>query len=475
MPGYQKREKSSAGPKSRRPKSGSDLAKGRGHKSNPIRQKNSHIGRIKKWGINGEGITYLNGKVVFVEGAIPDELVEYEIDSHKGSYYSARIKRILEPSPRRRIPMCALQDQCGGCSIMHLDYRGQIRMKEAILKEALKKYAGYNGKILPMIKNPTPMGYRNSIKMPFGKKEELSTGMYERGSNHFIPVEECRIHAPKLEKVRKEITRLAIEHDLDLAGRKEDGLLTLVLKEYNDQVYVVLVTSDYHIPEAFQEAVLNLEDVASLWQSIKKKSDPEYELYGKRLLHLGGDMQMNLDLEDIQLTLLPRSFFQLNTKQAIALYKLVADWVGNAKVVVEAYCGVGAISLFLADQVEEVIGIELIEDAVENARQNALENGKDNAVFICGDAGKEMDKIIRSKHVDVIVIDPPRKGIDEPMKKALKKSGAEKIIYISCNPSTLGKDIADLSRKYHIVKVQPFDMFSQTPHVETVVLLEKNR
>ena len=437
------------------------------------------IETIKKWGINGEGIAYHNKKAIFVDNAIPDEVAEIEIDEDEGSYARGHAVKILEPSPRRRNPMCRKWNECGGCSLMHVDSKGQVRMKEKIVQDALRKYADYNGPIQPLIKNPTPLAYRNSCKMPFGLDEEgrTVTGMYKRNSNEFVPIERCLIHSKKLEAVRAALMELLQNYDLKPAGEENpEGLKTLVLKEFDDKVHVVFVTGKMELPDDLVAKILEtIPDAASVWQSVKESEDPDYELFGNQVFHLGGDMKMTLSLGDYALDLLPKSFFQLNTAQAMALYQLVASWIPEqTPLLVEAYSGVGAISLFAADKAQRAIGIESIEDAVANANTNALINGKENLSFVCNDAADELAKISETEHVDVLVVDPPRSGLNDAMKEAILKAEPERLIYVSCNPSTLGKDLSVLQEKYAIRIVQPLDFFSQTPHVETAVLLEKS-
>lgn len=185
-------------------------------------------------------------------------------------------------------------------------------------------------------------------------------------------------------------------------------------------------------------------------------------------------MKMTLQLDDYSLNLLPKSFFQLNTEQALQLYKLVASWVpSDTDLLIEAYSGIGAISLFASDKANETIGIELIEDAVANANENALINGKEDLSFVCGDAATELQEIASKATFDALIVDPPRSGLNHAMRQTILEAKPETLIYVSCNPATLGKDLAVLDEAYEIKQVQPFDFFSQTPHVETAVLLKK--
>lgn len=435
--------------------------------------------KIKKWGINGEGIAYSHKKTIFVDHAIPGEVVDIEIVEDLPKYSNAEVKEVIEPSPRRRMhPICPKWESCGGCSIIHVDYKGQVRMKEQVLKEALRKYANYEGKFEPIIKNPEPLGYRNACKLPFGHVNgKICTGMYKKGSNEFVAVDRCLIHSKKLEKVRIELMDIFAQYDLPVAANaKQSGLLALVLKEFDEQVHVTFVSGQMDIPQQLIDQILALEDVVSVWQSIKDEDVADYELFGKTVTHLGGQEQLSLKLADYQLNLLPKSFFQLNTKQAITLYQTIATWIPeHSHFLVEAYSGVGAISLFVADHADQVVGIEYIADAVDNANTNAKLNGKDNVSFICGDAGEEMEKLIAKQSIDTLIVDPPRSGLNKKMKDSILKSLPESLIYVSCNPATLGKDLKDLQRAYEIKRVQPFDFFSQTAHVETAVLLSRRK
>lgn len=432
--------------------------------------------KIRRWGINGEGVAYIGTKAAFVENAIPGETVELDHVQDAGSYLTGQAGEILDPSPRRRHPLCPKWEQCGGCALMHVDYKGQIRAKEQILRESLRRYADYTGKIEPMIKNPLPLGYRNACKLPLGLQDgHVVSGLYARESNRLVPIERCLIHSKNLEKARSEIVSILDAAHLPVRTRGSgSGLMNLVLKEFDGKVHVVLVSTAMDIPQDVIDSILRLDHVASVWQSVKEPDDPEYELFGKKVLHLGGAMKMTLQLGDLSLDLLPRSFFQLNTPQALALYQEIASWIepGSA-LLVEAYSGIGAISLSVADKADQVIGIEWIEDAVANASDNALINGRSNVRFVCGDAAVEMEKITQKQHIDTLIVDPPRSGLDDAMKQAILRDLPQTMIYVSCNPATLGKDLRVLESGYTIEKVQPFDFFSQTPHVETAVLLKK--
>ena len=357
---------------------------------------------------------------------------------------------------------------------MHVKYPAQCKMKEGNLKETLIKYADYNGRILPIIKNPEPLSYRNSCKLPFGEEYgELYTGMYERDTNHFQKMERCYVHSKLLEQTRQEVLKIMNEYHLKMYDdKKKTGYRTLVMKEFDSKIQIIFVTGKEDISEEFIHDVTQLEGVVSIWQSVK--TETKREVFGD-MRFIWGEEKMHLQLEDIQLSLLPRSFFQLNTKQSVNLYNVVKDWMPRSKTTVEAYSGIGAISLFVKDKAEEIVGVESIQDAVDNANENAMLNHVDNVSFICEDAGSALAHLVQEKEVDTLIVDPPRSGLDDTMKETILKSKIKTMIYVSCNPATLAKDLGVLKKEYRIVKIQPVDMFSQTPHVETVCLLTREK
>ncbi|MBB5183748.1 23S rRNA (uracil(1939)-C(5))-methyltransferase RlmD [Catenisphaera adipataccumulans] len=421
------------------------------------------IVHIKKWGINGEGIAFMKRKPVFVPGAIPGETAEIQIIETKPRYQKAELIRILESVPARRYPLCPHQKECGGCALMHVRYKNQCRMKEQILKEALHKYAGYKGRIDPIVKNSEPLNYRNACKLPVRKVNgRWQSGMYAPDTNRFCAVDRCYVHDKDLELVRQQITEIFDRYPIP-------EIKTLVLKSFDHHVQVIVVTGKTKIAKAWIDAVSHLEPVVSIWQSIK--TDSSIDPFGSEMIHLYGQKEMTVHLNDITCSLLPRSFFQLNTEQALRLYQTAAEWTPQSRCIVEAYSGIGAISLFVRGKGKEIIGIESIPDAVENANANAKRNGCDHIHFLCGDAAEKLKEIHQT--IDTLIVDPPRSGLSDTMLTAIREQAPATILYISCNPSTLAKNISKLSQQYQIERVRPFDLFSQTPHVETICLLTR--
>lgn len=432
--------------------------------------------RIEKIGINGEGIGYDNKKPVFIPQALIGEECDIDITEKNRTYERGKIKTIIKKSESRVKPYCALQHRCGACTLMIADYKKQLEYKRDLLKQSLIKYAQINPKLIaPVMENPNPLHYRNQCKLPLSMEEhELVSGMYIPGSNYFLRVDDCPIHEQGLENIRKQVLKVLNAYEMRAYDyHQKRGIRTLVIRGFHDQYQVTLVSGDQPLSSDMIEELMKIEGIISLWQSINTvKKSPD--IFGQKMILLAGERYLPLQLDHLQLHVSPRSFFQLNTIQASNLYQCVRDMVGDGNErIVEAYSGIGAISLYLKDKANEIIGIESIKDAVVNANANAQLNGCDNVKFLCADAADKLTYISKKQKIDVLIVDPPRTGLDDNMLSCILKSKIKDIIYISCNPATLGKNLAILKDRYEVKKIQPIDMFSQTAHVESVVLMSR--
>ncbi|NBK97230.1 MAG: 23S rRNA (uracil(1939)-C(5))-methyltransferase RlmD [Erysipelotrichia bacterium] len=430
--------------------------------------------KIEKMGINGEGISFVNRQPVFVDGAIVNEEVDIKIVERQRRYSKGQLLSVVKRSKDRVRKPCKYANQCGACSLMHVSYDKQVQIKYDLLKESLIKYAQVNPHcIQKVVKNEEVLGYRNSFKLPFSmEKGKLVCGLYKPNTNYFIPVDHCLIHETGLERIRKELLKIFNKYHLEAYDyKKKSGLRTLVLRGFQNQYQCCVVSGETPLPQACIEECMQIEGLVSLWQNyhtVKKSVD----LFGKVMIHLAGEKQLRLDLNGLKLTLSPKSFFQLNTAQAEKLYDIVADMVscGN-EFVVEAYSGIGAISLYIKDKAKEIVGIEFVSDAVSNANQNAKRNHAKNVSFVCGDAAEKLTQLSKKRKIDTLIVDPPRTGLDDAMLSCIMKGKMKHIIYVSCNPSTLGKNLAILQKYYRVEKIVPVDMFSNTAAVESVTLL----
>lgn len=428
----------------------------------------------KKIGINGEGIAYLDKLPVFVENLLPTETAEIELTFKTSSYAKAKVIKRLNDSPDRITPRCPIQQQCGGCPMMTMKAPAQLLAKRELVKEAMIKYARLPGSLVePVRLSPELWGYRNQCKLAIHEvKRKLVSGLYEEGSNRLIEMERCFIHSDALEAMRKEVLRVLNRHKIEAYSAKtEKGLRTLMLRGFNGSFQCALVTGKNDIPAKCINDLASIEGLDCLMHNVNPKRKT-HQVFSQRWNHLAGKETIQVDLETVKLELSCASFFQLNLLQSIRLYQMAEELLKPCRCLVEAYSGVGGISLMLQEKAQEIIGIESVESAVLNANENAKLNNLDHKVrFVCGDAAKEMKKLIKKRRVDAVVVDPPRSGLDEDMLECLKECKPKQIIYISCNPATLGKNIKELSGLYTVERIVPFDLFPQTAHVETIVSL----
>lgn len=431
---------------------------------------------IKKVGINGEGIGYIDRTPVFIPKALIGEVVDINIVKRYARYAQGELNYIVQKSKDRIHPKCRLQEKCGGCALMHVRYPKQLVYKKEILTQSLIKYAQIHPKLIEnIVASEDIFGYRNQCKMPCATvQDELRNGMYMPNSNIFIDVSQCFVHDVTLEHMRQNIIRILRKHHIQAYSHKtKKGLRSLVLRGFDGMFQCTLVTGNDQISDACINELASLKGMYSLWQSIHTaKKTPE--VFGKEMHLLANQQYLPLQLGDIKLQISPRSFFQLNTKQAQKLYAKIAEVVGKDNdLIVEAYSGIGGISMYLKDCAKEIIGIESIKDAVVNANQNAKMNGCSHISFICADAADKLVYLSKKRKIDVLVVDPPRTGLDDIMLACILQSKIKKVVYVSCNPATLGKNLAILQKKYHVKQVTPFDMFPHTPAVESVVVLER--
>lgn len=431
---------------------------------------------IKKTGINGEGIGYIDRMPVFVPQALIGEEVEIRIVDKQKRYATAELLRVVKSSKNRIRPKCFIQNTCGACPLMIARYPAQLEYKQDLLKQSLIKYAQIDPRKVARVKaSEDVFGYRNQFKLPCAMEEgRLVSGLFMPNSNYFIDVKKCWIHEDGLERVRMDIMHVLNTHDcVSYNPHDKKGIRNLVVRGFDNRYQCTIVTGNEELDERLISDLMRIKGLTSLWQSIHTiKKTPE--VFGNKMMHLAGETSLAMELDGLKLRISPRSFFQLNSKQAVQLYRTIASMVKeNNELIVEAYSGIGAISLYLKDKAKEIIGIESIKDAVVNANQNAALNGCEHVSFLCDDAANKLTYLSKKRSIDVLVVDPPRSGLDDAMLECILRSKIKNIIYVSCNPATLGKNLAVLCSRYNVDRIQPIDIFPHTPHVETVALLSK--
>lgn len=423
-------------------------------------------------GINGEGIGYDHGVPVFIPGALMHETVDVKITQEKEKYKTAKLIRVIRKSKDRVEPECRYCDSCRACTLMHLKYERQLNYKKQTLKQALKKYADIDMPV-SIIKNDNIYHYRNKFKLPFGmEKGKIVTGMYESERGRFVPIEDCIIHEEVLEKVRKQILEIMNKYKLKAYNeRTREGYRSLIMRTFNNKIALVFVVGDNTDLEPMLSDLTRIEEVSSIYYSVNTNKKYINALEND-LVHVFGKNCLNARINDLKLVFTPKSFFQLNTRQAEVLYDEAVSLIDeNDEEVLEAYCGVGVMSLMATRKAKHITGVEIVPDAIDNAKKNARYNKIDNVDFVVGDSGSVMEEISKEKQLDCLIVDPPRTGLDEKMINSILNSNAKKLIYVSCNPSTLAKNLNVLKEYYNIESIRAIDVFSNTEHVESIVYL----
>ena len=428
---------------------------------------------VKKIGINGEGIAYYNKKIVFIDNALPKEKVKVEVVEETDKFIKADLKEILIKSPFRVEPICPKYYECGGCSLQHMSYAEQLNIKRELVIEALEKYSGLNPRKFEIKKTlgmMNPNNYRNKVSAPLKDLNGCAWGMYKPNTNHLVILHDCIVQYNDLNDVLNQIVKI-----MDKLGfkpkSKNEGLVKYVVTRQSSytkeiQITFILGETKTDITPLVNE-VKALKNVVSIYTDINKGESPD--IFGDKLKKHFGEDYITDKLDKYYFNLLPNAFFQLNPLQAVVLYNEAkkAAKLSLKEKVVDCYCGVGTISLWVSSLSKEVIGIENNKEAIKSAKENALNNKVKNVNFICGDAAAELDKI---NDIDVIIADPPRSGMRDLTYKILDKE-PKRLVYVSCNPSTLAKDLKVLSKKYEVRYIQPIDMFPYTPKVECVCSL----
>ncbi len=457
-------------------------------KSGPVKAAETriklHMGQkirvtIRRLGINGEGIGYYQKQVVFIDGALPGEVVDAEIVDIQENYATGKPIKIQQPSPQRVDPPCPVYHACGGCQLQHLSYAGQLKAKMEIVREAFHRYTGLKEVPLrPIAGMQHPWAYRNKAQLQAGYRNgKMVAGLYATGTHQLVELTDCPIQHPKTNEMIQ-VARDILEelHIPAYDERKKTGVVRTIVARIGfetEDCQLTLVTATKHIP---QEAALverlrsRLPDVKSIMQNINPRKTSL--IFGQKTRVLWGAAHIDEQLGEVKFSLSPRAFFQLNPEQTVKLYNYVKEAAAltGRELVVDAYCGVGTIGLWLAPAAREVRGIEIVPEAVEDAKRNARRNGIKNARFYTGKAEVILPRWVKQGiKPDVIVIDPPRSGCGRPLLEALVKVQPKRIVYVSCNPSTLAKDCDVLLKGgFSIQWVQPVDMFPHTAHVECI-------
>ena len=438
-------------------------------------------------GYEGEGIAKYNGYPVFIKGALASEKVKAKVIKVKKNYAYGRLEEIIEESKDRVKPKCKYIKRCGGCSIQHMSYKKQLDFKYERVKDCISKIANLNSELVnyPLGMELNPYRYRNKVQLPVGMiNGEIVIGFYAERSHNIINIDECIIQDKVADEVAAITKNWMKENNILPAFNNglynKNGLIRhiMIRKGFKtNEVMVVLVSNKEKVPyiDKFIDKITNIKEVKSVILNINPKDTNV--ILGSKCITLYGDDVIHDYIGKFKFKISPLSFFQVNPVQTEVLYDKALEYAGLSgnEVVFDAYCGTGTISLFLSQKAKKVYGVEIVEDAIINARENAKLNNVNNAEFFVGKSEEVIPDLINKGIIpDVIVVDPPRKGCDIKLLEAIYKVSPKKVVYVSCDPSTLARDLKILSQyNYEVKEIQPVDMFPQTKHVECVVLLSK--
>lgn len=453
-----------------------------------VEKNKEYIFDIISQGYEGEGIAKIDNKYpIFIEGALKGEKVKVRIVKVNKNFAYGKLMEVLEASEERVNPPCAIYKRCGGCKLQHASYKAQLDFKWDRVKDCVSKI----GKLDPsIVKYPLgmeePWRYRNKVQLPIGLiNGEVKIGFFAPRSHDIIDMESCLIQDEIGDKVVK-LTREWIEkfniRPYNVDGEyDEKGIVRHIMIRRGfttNEVMVVLVTNGENLPhkEEFVDLMVkNIPGIKSVIQNINSKKTNV--ILGLESKTLWGEDTISDYIGDFRFNISPLSFFQVNPTQTEVLYGKALEYAnltGNEEVF-DAYCGTGTITLFLSQKAKKVYGVEIIPQAIDNAWINAKENKVDNVEFFVGESEVVIpDLINKGVKADVVVVDPPRKGCDKKLLDAITNIDAKKIVYVSCDPSTLGRDLQLLEENgYKTLEVQPVDMFPNTSHVENVAKLIK--
>ena len=430
------------------------------------------------------GIGKKDGMVIFVPFSAIGDKLEVKILKVNKTYCYGKIEKVIVPSPDRVAPDCPVYTKCGGCSLRHISYEAQLRAKEQFVKDAFTRIGGLSPEFLPIIGNDTINGYRNKLQLPIGtdKDGNLIAGFYAFHSHRIVPCEKCLLQPDIFSEITSDFLKTATELDIpayDEATRK--GILRhLYLRKghYSGEICLCIVASK-NTPELKILSDRLLDKYPQIVSSV-------ININGKDTNVILGDKEIYLTEKNCihdtmcgnSIAISPKSFYQVNTPAAEKLYAAARGFAeAEGKTVLDLYCGAGTIGLSMARTAKQIIGVEIVPEAIENAKQNALANGIDNCEFICADAA-EAARILHSRGIrpDVIMVDPPRKGCGKEACEQIAAFSAPRIVMVSCNAATAARDCAYFNElDYSTDKCVAVDMFSGTNHVETVVLLSHKK
>ena len=434
-------------------------------------------------GYEGEGIAKIDNFTIFISGAIKGEKVKIVIVKVTSSYAYGKILEIIEKSEDRIEDIdCSTYKRCGGCNLRHMNYNKTLELKKNTVQNLVNKTLKSKVEVKDTIGMENPFNYRNKAQYPVGTDKDGNPiiGVFANRTHEVIQIKECMIQSKQSEEIAKFICEFAKQNNISVYNEEtRKGLLRHIVMKVGvktNEIMCVLVLNGkkFNNEELFVKELLEkFPNIKTIVKNINMQNTNV--ILGKENINIYGDGYIYDKLGDYTFKISPLSFYQINPIQTEKLYKLAlekAELTGK-EILFDLYCGIGTIGIFMANKAKEVYGIEIVKQAIEDAKENCKINNITNARYYVGDTEELLSDLIEKQNVipDVVVVDPPRKGLDNTTIENIKKIKAERVIYISCNPATLVRDLSKLEEQYEIKEIQPLDMFPFGHHVESIAVL----
>lgn len=446
-----------------------------------IKKNEEYITKIIDYGMDGEGITKIDDFTIFVPNAMKNEKVRILIIKVQKNYGYGKLLEIIEKSQYRVTPDCTTYNRCGGCEMRHIDYDETLNIKQEKVQNLINKNLKQKVKVEKTVGMGNPYNYRDKAIYPVGlnKQNEVTVGVYAKRTHEIVQIQNCLIQSEISQKIAFSIQKFIIEKQIPVYNEStNEGLfrhIVIRIGVRTHEIMCVLVINGKKIPyeQELVEMLVKTYNVKTIVKNINTKNTNV--ILGSENIMLHGDGYIYDVLGDYTFKISTMSFYQVNPVQTELLYNEAIEMANLQKdeILFDLYCGIGTIGIFASKYVKKVYGIEIVEDAIKDAKENAKINNVNNIEFLTGDVEKTFTSLMEKKQIypDVVFVDPPRKGLDETTIKNIFAVEPKKIIYISCNPATLARDLAKFEEKYEIKKIQPVDMFPFSTHIETVTVL----
>lgn len=448
-----------------------------------VEKNKEYVVEIIDNGYEGEGIAKIDDFTVFVPGAIRGEICKILIVKVNKSFAYGKVLEIISEAKARKEVDCTTYKRCGGCDLRHIDYEYTLKMKQAIVQNLVNKTLSKNIQIQPTIGMREPYYYRNKLQYPIGKNEkgDAEMGVFAKRTHEIIPVKNCFIQHRQAQEVAREFVSLMNEQHISVYDEtsRTGAIRHIVVKVgvYTNEIMCMFVTNEEKIQNEevlVKKLLMKFPNVKTIIKNINQRNTNV--ILGDKNVVLHGSGYIKDKLGEYTFKISPRSFYQTNPIQTEVLYNKAIEFARLNKddILCDLYCGIGTIGIFASRYVKKVYGIEIVEEAIEMAKENAVLNGIKNIEFMAGDVEKVFERMLQENNVipNVIIVDPPRRGLDNTTIETILKLGVSRLVYVSCNPATMVRDLKLLEEKYEVKEIQPVDMFPFTNGIECVTGLQ---